>query len=109
MSVYAGNSPLSEKIGIEIQASESPLGVCTSAGTVGPSISFGKADAVMIICRNTALADAFATGFGNRVKTPEDVQKVIGETEYYPEILSAVIICRDKIGIRGKFEMKLIK
>ena len=36
MSVYAGNSPLSEKIGIEILASESPLGVCTSAGTVGP-------------------------------------------------------------------------
>ena len=109
MSVYAGNSPLSEKIGIEIQAEESPLGVCTSAGTVGPSISFGKADAAMIVCRNTALADAFATAFGNRVKTPDDVQAVIGQTEQFPEILSAVIICRDKMGIRGTFEMKLIK
>lgn len=109
MSVYAGSSPLSEKIGIEIQASESPMGVCTSAGTVGPSISFGKADAVMVICRNTALADAFATGFGNLVKTPEDVQRVTQQTERFPEILSAVIICRDKIGIRGQFEMKLIR
>jgi hypothetical protein len=109
MSVYAGNSPLSEKIGIEIQPSESPFGVCTSAGTVGPSISFGKADAVMIICRNTALADALATGFGNQIKTPEDVLAVIGQTEQFPEILSAVIICQEKIGIRGKFEMKLIK
>jgi len=109
MSVYAGNSPLSEKIGIEIQAAESPLGVCTSAGTVGPSVSFGKADAAMFICKNTALADAFATGFGNLVKTPEDVPKVIDQTAQFPEILSAVIICRDKIGIRGKFEMKLIK
>ena len=109
MSVYAGNSPLSEKIGIEIQAAESPLGVCTSAGTVGPSVSFGKADAAMVICKNTALADAFATGFGNLVKTPEDVQKVIDQTSQFPEILSAVIICQDKIGIRGKFEMKLIK
>lgn len=109
MSVYAGSSPLSEKIGIEIQASESPLGVCTSAGTVGPSSSFGKADAVMISCRNTALADAFATGFGNLVKTPEDIQEVISQTEQFSEILSAVIICSDKIGIRGKFEMKLIK
>ena len=109
MSVFAGNSPLSEKIGIEIQATDSPLGVCTSAGTVGPSVSFGKADAVMIICRNTALADAFATGFGNQVKTPEDVQKIIDRTAEFPEILSAVIICRDKIGIRGNYEMKLIK
>lgn len=109
MSVYAGNSPLSEKIGIEIQASESPLGVCTSAGTVGPSVSLGKTDATMIICRNTALADALATTFGNLVQTPEDVQLVTQQTEQFPEILSAVIICRDKIGIRGKFEMKLIR
>jgi ApbE superfamily uncharacterized protein (UPF0280 family) len=109
LSVFAGNSPLSEKIGIEIPAAESPLGVCTSAGTVGPSVSFGKADAAMIACKSTALADAFATGFGNRVKTPDDVQAVIHQTEQFPEILSAVLICRDKIGIRGKFEMKLIK
>jgi len=109
MSVYAGNSPLSEKIGIEIQASESPLGVCTSAGTVGPSVSLGKTDATMIICRSTALADALATTFGNLVQVPEDVQQVTQQTERFPEILSAVIICRDKIGIRGKFEMKLLR
>jgi hypothetical protein len=109
MSVYAGNSPLSGKIGIEIQASESPLGVCTSAGTVGPSVSLGKTDATMIVCRNTALADALATTFGNLVQKPEDVQAVTKQTEHFPEILSAVIICRDKIGIRGQFEMKLVK
>ncbi|HAH24515.1 MAG TPA: UPF0280 family protein [Prolixibacteraceae bacterium] len=109
LSVYAGNSVLSEKIAIEIPAEESPLGVCTSSGTVGPSISLGKADAAMIVCRNTALADAFATAIGNRVKSPEDVQKAIDQTELFAEILSAVIICGDKIGIRGKFEIKLIK
>ncbi|HPR84519.1 MAG TPA: UPF0280 family protein [Prolixibacteraceae bacterium] len=109
MSVYAGNSPLSGKIGIEIPADQSPLGVCTSAGTVGPSVSLGKTDATMIICRNTALADALATTFGNLVQVPEDVQQVTQQTERFPEILSAVIICRDKIGIRGQFEMKLLK
>ncbi len=109
MSVYAGNSPLSEKIGIDILASQSPLGVCTSAGTVGPSVSLGKTDATMIVCRNTALADALATTFGNLVQTPEDIQRLTQQTERFPEILSAVIICRDKIGIRGMFEMKLIK
>ncbi len=109
MSVYAGNSPLSEKIGIEIPADQSPLGVCTSAGTVGPSVSLGKTDATMIVCRNTALADALATTFGNLVQVPEDVQQVTQQTERFPEILSAVIICHDKIGIRGQFEMKLLK
>lgn len=109
ISVYAGNSPLSGKIGIEIPADQSPLGVCTSAGTVGPSVSLGKTDATMIICQNTALADALATTFGNLVQVPEDVQQVTQQTERFPEILSAVIICRDKIGIRGQFEMKLLK
>lgn len=107
--IYAGNSVLSEKIAIEIPAEETPLGVCTSSGTVGPSISLGKADAAMIVCRNTALADAFATTFGNMVKTQQDIQETIQKTQQFPEILSAVIICQDKIGIRGKFEMKFIR
>lgn len=107
--IYAGNSVLSEKIAIEIPAGETPLGVCTSSGTVGPSISLGKADAAMIVCRNTALADALATTFGNMVKTAEDIQQAIDKTQQFAEILSAVIICRDKIGIRGKFEMKFIR
>ena len=109
ISIYAGSSPLEEKIGIEIQASESPFGACTSAGTVGPSVSLVKTDATMIICRSTALADALATTFGNLVQVSDDIQSVTKQMELFSEILSAVIICRDKIGICGKFEMKLIK
>lgn len=108
LSVFAGTSLLSEKIGIEIPAEETPLGVCTSAGTVGPSLSFGKADAVMVACKNTAVADAFATALANQVKTPGDVQIVAEASEQFPEILSLVAICQDKMGIRSNFEMKLI-
>lgn len=105
ISIYAGQSPLSEKIGVKIPAGEAPLGVCTSSGKIGPSLSSGNADAVMIICRDTALADAFATAFGNKVKSAGDIETVLSETEKFPEILSAIVICDDKIGIRGKFEI----
>lgn len=108
MSIFAGESPLSGMVGLEITAEQTPLGICTSAGTVGPSTSFGKADAVMIACKETALADAFATGLGNLIKKPADVEKVLKRTENHPEIISAVLICDDQIGIRGEFEMKLI-
>lgn len=108
MSIFAGESPLSGMVGLEITAEQSPLGICTSAGTVGPSLSFGKADAVMIACRDTALADAFATGLGNLIKKPGDVEKVLKRTETFPGIIAAVLICEDQIGIRGEFEMKLI-
>ena len=108
MSIFAGESPLSGMVGLEIDAEQTPLGICTSAGTVGPSMSFGKADAVMIACKETALADTFATGFGNLIKKPGDVEKVLKRTERFEEIIAAVLICEDQIGIRGEFEMKLL-
>jgi len=109
LSVFAGESPLSERIGLVIPAKTGKIGICTSAGTVGPSLSFGKADAVVVICEDAVLADAFATAFGNKVKSPNDVEKVINQSEKYPEILSLLIICEDKIGIRGEYEMRILK
>jgi len=109
LSVFAGESPLSERIALVIPAEKSKLGICTSAGTVGPSLSFGKADAVVVICEDVLLADAFATAFGNKVKSPNDVEKVINQSEKFSEILSMLIVCEDKVGIRGDFEIRFLK
>lgn len=107
LSVFAGNSPLSEKVGIEIPPNDSPLGICTSAGTVGPSKSFGKADAVMVACKNTALADALATAIGNKIISGNDIENELLICNKIKEIISLIIICDGKIGIRGKYELKL--
>ncbi len=109
LSVFAGDSILSERIGLVIPAEKNKLGICTSAGTVGPSLSFGKADAVVVVCEDILLADAFATAFGNKIKSGNDVEKVIKQSENISEILSMLIICEDKIGIRGEYEMKILK
>lgn len=109
LSVFAGDSPLSERIGLAIPNGMGKFGICTSAGTVGPSFSAGKSDAVVVICENILLADAYATAFGNKVKSPEDVEKVINDSEKVPEIISMLIICEDKIGIRGEFEIRVLK
>jgi uncharacterized protein len=109
LSVFAGKSPLSEKIGVVIPSAKTPLGVCTSAGTVGPSLSFGKADAVMVACKNTTLADAWATALGNQVKSVGDIEPTLAYSEKYPEILSLIIICEGKVGIRGNFEVKMLR
>ena len=109
LSVFAGDSILSERIGLIIPPGKNKFGICTSAGTVGPSISYGKADAVVIICDDILLADAFATALGNKVKSPNDIEKVIKQSEKYTEILSLLIICEDKIGIRGDYEMRVLK
>jgi hypothetical protein len=108
VSVFAGTSPLSDKIGLVIKPEETPLSVCCSSGTVGHSLSFGVADACMITCRSGALADAYATAFCNEVKSGEMVHAVTENAIHKPEIISVVIIAGDKVGIGGSIEVVVI-
>lgn len=107
ISVFAGPSPLSGKVGLHVEAESAPVGICTSSGTVGPSLSFGKADAVMIICRDAMLADTYATAFANSIHTAGDIPDCIGRIREKEKILAAVAIKDDKVGICGKYELKL--
>lgn len=107
IAVFAGNSPLSEKVGLHIEATYAPLGICTSSGTVGPSLSFGKADAVMIICHDPLLADTYATAFANTVQTTADINPCLEKIKATEDILAAMVIKDDKLGICGKFDLKI--
>ena len=109
ISVFAGQSPLSEKIGLHIPAASFPLGICTSSGTVGPSLSLGRADAVMIVCRDVMLADSYATAMANRIKTTDDLQPVIDRIQEIPEILGAIAVKDDRMAITGQFELRLFR
>ena len=105
VGIYAGNSPLSGKIGLEIEAKDTPCGVCTSSGTVGHSLSFGRADAVTVISPSTALADACGTATGNRVRTVEDIPKAIEFASQIPGITGVLIIMGDKVGAWGSVKI----
>ena len=109
ISVFAGQSPLSEKIGLHIPAAYFPLGICTSSGTVGPSLSLGRADAVMIVCKDVMLADSYATAMANRIKSVNDLQPVIDRISDIPEILGAIAVKDDRMAITGQFELRLFR
>ena len=66
VGIYAGSSPVRD-LAFEIQPRKVPLGICTSSGTVGPSLSFGWADAAVVVSQDVMLADAAATALGNAV------------------------------------------
>jgi ApbE superfamily uncharacterized protein (UPF0280 family) len=108
ISVYAGASPLSDRIGLIIKPEDTPLSVCCSSGTVGHSFSFGNADAAVIACRSGAQADAYATASCNAVKNASMVSEVTQLFLLKPEIISVVIIKDDKVGIGGKLEVKIL-
>lgn len=105
IGIYAGNSPLSNKLAIEIEPGKSPLGICTSSGTVGHSLSFGKADAALIISKDTFLADAAATAVGNRVRTPDDIENALAFAGSIQGVDGALIIIGDKLGVWGDIKL----
>ena len=105
IGIYAGNSALSLKIGIVISPEDSPLGVCTSSGTVGPSLSFGKANAVCLLSKSAALADAAATAVGNVVKEKKDIELGLERGREIAGILGALIIVEEKMGVWGNIKL----
>lgn len=103
--VYAKESPFSGKIGIQIKGRERAYGVCTSSGTVGHSLSFGKADAVCIVADSATLADGLATAIGNSVKSKHDIARAIETGKTFPNIIGILIIVGDNMGIWGDIEV----
>jgi uncharacterized protein len=104
IGVQAGQSPLSGRVGLSIPAG-SRLGICTSSATVGPSLSFGKADAGMVICQDAALADALATTLTNQVRAATGVQTAIDWAQGVPEIKAALVIIGETMGVCGEYEL----
>jgi ApbE superfamily uncharacterized protein (UPF0280 family) len=102
VGIYAGQSAFTKKIALEIMPQETPLGICTSSGTVGHSLSLGGADAVIALASSAALADAAATALGNIVKEADDIPEAIDKAQSVEGLRSVVIIVGDKIGVWGK-------
>ena len=106
IGIYAGDSPLSGKIGLEIAPGDTPCGICTSSGTVGHSLSFGKTDAVTIVAPSATLADAVATACGNVVQTGDDIEQGLSIASKIANVTGAVIIAGDRIGAWGAVRLK---
>jgi ApbE superfamily uncharacterized protein (UPF0280 family) len=105
VGIYAGESPLTGKLGLEISAKDTPLGVCTSSGTVGHSLSYGRADAVVVTAKSATLADAAATAIGNRVSKASDINGAIEFGQGIGNLKGIVIIVGEKMGVWGEVRL----
>lgn len=103
--LHAGKSPFSNRLGLKIYPAGLPVGICTSSGTVGPSISFGKVDAAVVISHDVALADAVATALGNRIHRSSDLRKGVEWAVAIDGVRGAVAILQDKIAACGDLEL----
>jgi len=100
VGIYAGTSPIKD-LALEVQPRVKPLGICTSSGTVGPSISFGCADAALIVSKDPALADAAATALGNAVQPDRSLEECFKAIDK-PGIDGALVIRGEEMAVWGE-------
>ncbi len=104
--IYSNNPTLGNEIGFKLKARKIPLGICTSSGKIGHSISFGKSDSVTVLSNKASIADGLATKIANEVvgETSEDkVSNALEASENYRDLFKGVlIISQDNVGCVGK-------
>jgi len=105
IGIYAGKSPLTGKISLEINGEDTPLGICTSSGTVGHSLSYGRADAVIVVAKSATLADAAATATGNLIVQPSDIPNGIEFAKGIEGVKGVIVIKDDKVGLWGEVKI----
>ena len=105
VGVFAGVSPLSLKVGLQIDDIDDPFAICTSSGTVGHSLSMGNADAVCVMADSGALADAIATAAGNRVHSKKEINTAVDFGSTVSGVKGMAVVVADQIGVWGQWQL----
>ena len=105
VSIFAGKSSLSERVGLKILTKQMPLGICSSSGTIGHSLSLGSADVVCLLSDSAVLADGAATALCNRIKNKKDLEKISDWASQINGIKGGVAILDDAMATWGEVEL----
>ena len=76
VSLYVGDSEF-DGIFMSVGPTDGIMSICSSSGTIGPSVSFGDSGICTVIARDPVLADACATLLGNGVKHSADIAEQV--------------------------------
>ena len=101
VGIYTGNQS-TEHLAFQVLPENKIIGICTSSGKIGHSLSFGNTDAVVVVSHDVSLADASATALGNIVNIKKDIKGAFKILENIKKITGAMIIIDNKIGLWGK-------
>lgn len=105
VEIYAGEAGNRPTFGLMVRAAETPVGVCTSSGRIGHSLSFGDSAAATVIARSCALADAAATAVGNHVRGRDGLSAGLARARSISGVLGVVVMRDGKMGAWGAVEL----
>lgn len=105
VGIFTGEEGRGRCLGLRVRPGSAPIGICTSSGRLGHSLSLGDSAAATVLARSCALADAAATAIGNRVRGRHGVREALAAVREIPGALGAVVVRDGQLGAWGEVEI----
>lgn len=105
INFYTGRSKIWSKLRLIIMPKDTPLGLTIQTATHSQDITFGCADNVVVIAKNTGLAQGVAVSSSNRVNSKSDLQKALDFARGIKEVKGIAIILKNNLVSWGKIEI----
>ena len=105
VGIFTGKEVRGGAIGLRVAPERTPIGICTSSGRIGHSLSLGDSAAATVVARSCALADAAATAVGNRVRGSQGVREGLAAARDIPGVLGVVVVRDGQLGAWGDVEI----
>ncbi|MBO3802303.1 MAG: UPF0280 family protein [Candidatus Brockarchaeota archaeon] len=104
VAIYAGRASASGRLGFLLEGKDFPIGIATSSATVSHALSFGEADAAVVVSDSASMADAAATRVCNEVRgggEEEAIEAGLKVAKAIPRVRGALIAKGSRVGIVG--------
>jgi len=104
VGIYAGQSK-HLGLGFRLRLQDFPVGIATSSAAVSHALSFGQADAAVIVAETACMADAVATAVCNAVKgndSEASIQSGLETVEKIGHVRGALVLRDRHMGTVGK-------
>ena len=102
VGLFAGETPLRDRLALRIEPGQTPLAVCSSSGRMGHSLSLGYCDLATVTARDAGLADAAATHAANLVKTAANIDAALERIAAIDGVDGVLLVKGDRIGLVGR-------
>lgn len=88
--------------GLRLEPTDGIVGVCTSSGRLGHSVSLGEADVALAVADSAILADALATAVGNRVRDAESLRTCFDPFKGIPGMTGGLAMIDGEVAMHGR-------
>jgi hypothetical protein len=107
VAALLGDPETGARLGVQLSRRDFPLSLCASSATIGPSLSLGKGELVVVRSKSGAFADAAATALANLIDSGDDLDLVLARAQKLAPLGLEGVFAQagGRLGVWGKMEL----